>query len=135
MKSKHFPLIFLAVVMAFNVTMELYSHTRIDMDREARFNRDPLRDALITLQRRVKLKYEEVAPLVDDPVKMMSDGEMYVLTEPFNYDTASVSRVEEYYKKLVGFGVKDLPPLWDEDVIISSTNESSPRASKETRRH
>lgn len=106
---------FICAVWVFSLSLEGYSCTRIRMEKEARLNRT-LKYSFLLIRHGVEAKYEEAAKLTDSPKSVMSDGEMFVLNEHFDYDRSSIAEIERYYRKLKALGVAGLPPLWDPNV-------------------
>ena len=108
--------VFMGGVWAACLLLEGISCQHISMEKEAKLNRDPLRIALTSLKMNVLGKYQKARDLAGDPHALMSNGEVFVLTSKFDYDTASPEQIEAYYKALQKAGVKDLPPLWDKEI-------------------
>ena len=115
---KHVLPIFIASISATMLLMECTSREIRDVRGRAVLN-PAVGPILGAIQRNARYKFDQAKELADDPVSMLTPEDKFVLTEKFDFDTASLKEIRAYYRKLSILRKGDMPPLVDKTVTVS----------------
>lgn len=118
MKTSYILPIFIGSLWVVLFFAEVISREAMDVEGRAKLN-GAVRQVIVAIQQNARYKFEQAKDLTSDPLGMMTQEELFVLTEKFDFDTASLKQIREYYRKLSIVRKGNMPPLVDKTVSVS----------------
>ena len=117
-KTRYFLPVFIGAISAIMLLMECTSREIRDVKGRAMLN-TAVGQSITAIQQNARYKFERAKELAEDPWGMMTTEEKFVLTERFDFSTASLKEIKAYYTMLSALRKGDMPPLWDKTVTVS----------------